>query len=205
MPKLFAIYIGGSVEGSNIELHDMRFAVGEMIEDTYTALRSSWWGTPKSLHLDCWMDLAQVDGYDVTISDQPSTAPEKLWFINIGGYDATQFTELHRFLFLVGTDEKTVLRRALDQARDFAQRHRDDLYDVDNVICLSELDQGGHHIHLTPALKAAPSPTITASIYRSAELLKRRAFPRRRLLRRAARAYRKVGSSAHDHNLCLSS
>jgi hypothetical protein len=26
--KLFAIYIGGEIEGANIELHDMRFVVG---------------------------------------------------------------------------------------------------------------------------------------------------------------------------------
>lgn len=158
MPKLFAIYIGGSIEGANLELHDMRFAIGETIEDTYPALRASWWGKPKSLHLDCWMELTQTDGYDIEISDMPAVNPEKLYFINVGGYDPAQFTELHRFLFLVGTDEATVLRRALDQARDFAQRHRDDMYEVDNVLCLNELELAGQYIHLTPAVKSAPAP-----------------------------------------------
>jgi hypothetical protein len=36
--NLFAIYIGGSHEKSLIELHDMRFEIGDRIEDTYDEL-----------------------------------------------------------------------------------------------------------------------------------------------------------------------
>ena len=42
--KLFVIYIGGTHEKSLIELHDMRFVVANTIEETYDALRQSWWG-----------------------------------------------------------------------------------------------------------------------------------------------------------------
>jgi Domain of Unknown Function (DUF1543) len=37
--KLFAIYVGGELEGANIELHDMRFIVAPSIADTYEELR----------------------------------------------------------------------------------------------------------------------------------------------------------------------
>lgn len=46
---LFVIYIGGSHSQSLIELHDMRFVIASTIEETYDALRQSWWGTPISL------------------------------------------------------------------------------------------------------------------------------------------------------------
>ena len=39
--KLYMIYIGGYIEGSLIELHDMRFVVASSIEETFPALRSS--------------------------------------------------------------------------------------------------------------------------------------------------------------------
>jgi hypothetical protein len=48
--KLFAFYVGGETETSNTELHNMRFAVGERMEDCYESLRRQWWGTPESLH-----------------------------------------------------------------------------------------------------------------------------------------------------------
>jgi hypothetical protein len=37
--KLFAIYVGGELEGANIELHDMRFVVAPSIGETYDELR----------------------------------------------------------------------------------------------------------------------------------------------------------------------
>ncbi|WP_348539988.1 DUF1543 domain-containing protein [Rhizobium sp. rho-13.1] len=52
--KLFMFYIGGDCGNSNIELHDVRFSIGETAEDCRDDLRNQWWGDPKSLHLDCW-------------------------------------------------------------------------------------------------------------------------------------------------------
>jgi hypothetical protein len=42
--KLFAFSVGGETETSNTELHDMRFAMGERMEDCYESLRRQWWG-----------------------------------------------------------------------------------------------------------------------------------------------------------------
>src|SRR6202000_32331 len=67
--KLFMFYIGGNCGNSNIELHDVRFSIGESPEDCYDDLRRQWWGEPKSLHLDCWGIVEQADGYDVTLTD----------------------------------------------------------------------------------------------------------------------------------------
>jgi hypothetical protein len=49
--KLFMFYVGGNCGNSNIELHDVRFSMGNAPEDCYDDLRRQWWGDPTSLHL----------------------------------------------------------------------------------------------------------------------------------------------------------
>ncbi len=61
--KLFMFYVGGNCGNSNVELHDVRFSVGETPQDCYADLRRQWWGDAKSLHLDCWGEVEQADGY----------------------------------------------------------------------------------------------------------------------------------------------
>ncbi len=68
MNKLFAFYLGGSIEGCNIEMHDLKFCVGEKVEDCYSQLKSSWIGSPIKLHIDSYCVLEQVDGHDIIIS-----------------------------------------------------------------------------------------------------------------------------------------
>ena len=48
--KLFMFYIGGDCQNSNVELHDVRFSIGETPEDCRDDLRKQWWGDPNSLH-----------------------------------------------------------------------------------------------------------------------------------------------------------
>lgn len=50
--KLFYFYIGGRTAHSLVELHDVRFACGQKLEDCFDQLRQSWWGVPDSLHLE---------------------------------------------------------------------------------------------------------------------------------------------------------
>ena len=69
--KLFAIYIGGEHPGANIEVHDMRFVVAPAIEATYPTLLAQWWGREGSLHVDCWSDISQADGYEVSLHPEP--------------------------------------------------------------------------------------------------------------------------------------
>ncbi len=99
--KLFAIYIGGEMAGANIELHDMRFVAAPTITDTYDALRRQWWGTPGSLHIDCWAEIDHADGYDIVLKTEPFEGPERLYYVNLGGYVPGEFLERHRNLFIV--------------------------------------------------------------------------------------------------------
>jgi len=111
---LFMIYIGGKHEQSLVELHDIRFVVAPSIEETYDALRKSWWGVPTSLHLDAWGIVNYVDGYNIHISrDQQLENANKLFFVNLGGCDNKQFMELHKNIVVIANDEFEAKQKAV--------------------------------------------------------------------------------------------
>lgn len=157
--NLFVIYIGGSHAQSLIELHDMRFVIADTIEDTYPALRKSWWGTPTSLHLDAWGILKYADGYDISISNQPEkNSIQQLYFINLGGYDHNQFTELHKNVFVVAENEAQAKQKALQQVKNWQSPHRDNLHQVENIVNVSVLfaNQQNHYLHLQETFNEKP-------------------------------------------------
>ena len=147
--KLHAIYVGGDMKGANIELHDMRFIIAETIEQTYDALRDQWWGTPESLHIDCWAELSQVDGYDITLSYEPYHGAEKLFYVNLGGYDLNEFTELHKNMFVVAQSESKAKISALKTVRHWQSFHRDNLYQAEKAFLINDATwTQGLNIHL---------------------------------------------------------
>jgi hypothetical protein len=148
--RLFAVYLGGRAPKCNTELHDVVFAVGTSIEDTYERLMDKWFGDPLRMHIDSWLELHQVDGYRVLLRQEPSKGNEKLFFINLGSYRPGEFTELHANAFLVGRDEQEVKQRAQrDLLRGTDSVHTDDLFDVDDCLNVAEVD--GQHVHLEAA------------------------------------------------------
>lgn len=155
--KLFAIYIGGSTTTSLIELHDMRFVIAPAIEDTYDELKRDWWGTPESLHIDCWGELKSADGYNITLREHPQEGfDQKLYFVNLGGYDPTEFSELHKNVFVVAPTESKAKVKALKTILDWQSHHEDYTYDVEQAVNLSALAAAKSlYIHL----EATDTPT----------------------------------------------
>jgi hypothetical protein len=150
--KLFAVYVGGEAPGANIELHDMRFIVAPSIEQTYDALHRQWWGTPGKLHIDCWAEIDHADGYDVSLRPEPAEGAKKLFYVNLGGYDRNQFSELHRNVFVVAESLAEAKARALATISGWMEPHRDDIYEADQAFALdSQIEEARLHIHLTPA------------------------------------------------------
>lgn len=145
--KLFAVYLGGRAPKCNTELHDVVFAVGETIEDTYEQLMRKWFGTPQGLHLDSWIELRVVDGHRVTLSSTEPSSAKRLFFINLGGYIPGQFTEAHANTFVVAESEREVKARAkMELLKNLQTVHTDDLYDVDDCLEISEVE--GYHLVL---------------------------------------------------------
>ena len=134
-PELFLVVLGGRLPGVHIELHDVRFVAGRTIEDTLPELRRQWFGSRRGLHLDSWMAVRFVDGYRVELRPEPFAGPERLWFVNMGGYDPRQLAELHAFGLFVATSPQAAKaaarRRFLPEAQ---QRHKDDLCGVEDAL-----------------------------------------------------------------------
>ena len=66
--KLFSVFLGGRADKCNTELHDVVFTLGEKIEDTYLDLLEKWFGLPDRLHIDSWVELNIVEGYQIYLS-----------------------------------------------------------------------------------------------------------------------------------------
>ena len=152
--KLFAIYIGGEHPGANIEVHDMRFVVAA---DHRSDLRRLCWpsggASPGSLHVDCWAEIAQADGYEVILRPEPFEGPERLYYVNLGGYDGVNFAEQHRNVFVVADSLPAAKARAIQRAADWTDAHRDEMYEAEQAFALDAAAEAQRlHIHLTPSL-----------------------------------------------------
>lgn len=150
--KLFAIYVGGEHPGANIEVHDIRFVAAETVEAAYPALLAQWWGKPGSLHVDCWSQIDRADGYEVSLRPEPFEGPERLYYVNLGGYDGVAFAEQHRNVFVVAEDLRSAKARAIKRADGWRDAHRDDMYEAEQAFALDTAAQAQRlHIHLTPS------------------------------------------------------
>lgn len=144
---LYAICLGGRAPRARVELHDVAFAVGRDLEDCHEQLLDAWFGQPDGLHIDAWARLDAVDGHRVELHRRPADEGPRLYFVNIGGYVPGEFIERHAYAFFAGRDRSEIKRRAKAEllvGKDSV--HRDDLFDVDDVIAVDP--GGGWHIRL---------------------------------------------------------
>jgi len=152
-PKLYAVVLGGRAAKSNTELHDVVFAVGSTIEDCYFQLLDKWFGLPEKMHIDSYMELDVVDGYEISLQEKANLNKEKkLFFINLGAYKEGDFMEHHANTFLVGRLATEIKKRAKTKLLNgYDEVHKDDLYEVDDMIAIEEME--GYHVHLLPTQK----------------------------------------------------
>jgi len=106
--SLFIVVLGGRSLKSNIEIHDVRWVIGESIEDTFPELRGQWLGKINGLHIDSYKCIKFIDGYEIVITksnkdnlNHPQIEDLKLWFVNLGGYNPKKMYEEHEFNLIV--------------------------------------------------------------------------------------------------------
>lgn len=99
--KIFMIGMGGSVEGANIEVHDMQFIKASSLEDTFDEVIKRWYGT--SLHIDSYQELKYINGYEVDLNKKSS---KKLFMIVYGGYNPLIVDEVHRYDFVLAENKE---------------------------------------------------------------------------------------------------
>jgi hypothetical protein len=82
---------------------------------------------------------------------EPVHASEKLFFVNLGGYDPAEFTELHRNVLIVAPDEKTAKAKAKTQINHWQKPHRDRLFEIEKALDVSAQMRGYcYHLVLQP-------------------------------------------------------
>ena len=145
---LFVVMLGGKHPRAKIEVHDVVFAIADSLEATYPQLRQGWFGNPAGLHIDAWMRVDGVDGWKVELSPlAPLPGSPRLYFINLGGYEANTFGEAHHYLLVVAQDKNQAKSRAKQHMLKYWQQaHTDALLDVDDCLPIDQVS--GRYIHL---------------------------------------------------------
>lgn len=158
-PALYVVCLGGSAPGSNVELHDVVFAVGVDLESTHQQLLDQWFGNADGLHVDAWARVEQVAGHRVRLSPRPADNGVRLYFVNMGGYAPGELWERHAYALYAARSPAEVKARARKELLVGRESvHRDDLYDIDDIL---EIRPGrGWHLQLE-ADPEAGEPTVT--------------------------------------------
>ncbi|QQD20424.1 DUF1543 domain-containing protein [Oceanospirillaceae bacterium ASx5O] len=144
---LYMVMLGGHHPRAKIEVHDIVFACGDTLPHTYPALIRNWFGDPKRVHIDAWMQIDGVDDYAVRLRPEPPAAGPRLYFVNLGGYLKQVFGEDHRYLLLVADDMQSAKQQAKARAGElWLKPHRDNLAEVDDCLQLDQIE--GLFVHL---------------------------------------------------------
>lgn len=152
MPSLFIVMLGGRHARANTEVHDVVLAVGNDLQDVYPQLRNAWFAEQKGLHIDAW---AQINGvefegkkYQIHFTfAQPNPSEQKLWLINLGGYDVREFGELHRYVLVVAQNKIIAKQRGKQYfAQKWQKQHIDHVMDIDDCIAIDQIH--GRYIQL---------------------------------------------------------
>jgi len=145
--QLFVVLLGGYNPGDMIESHNLFIGVGNDLKSLQAQMKNSW---PGATHVDGYMILKHVDGYDIQINEgiPADTGYPMLVIANIGFYKEGKFAEFHNLIPFVLTGENDSILEKLKQDPDFSagqvltestRSHLDDKhvitsYDVDDVI-----------------------------------------------------------------------
>jgi hypothetical protein len=156
--KLIAFYLGGRAPKCNIELHDVIFLVGKDSDELVPQIKEKWFGSVKTLHVDSWYAVENVDGYDVElVAGEKKPSDLKLYFVNLGAYEKGGFGERHYMKFIVAESvpaAKALAKKSLSP--ELVEPHTDDLYDVDDCVELEKV--GNYSIQLKPGKKTNAEP-----------------------------------------------
>tara|TARA_B100000965_G_scaffold393363_1_gene404108 strand:+ start:862 stop:1419 length:558 start_codon:yes stop_codon:yes gene_type:complete len=152
--SLFIVVLGGRSVKSNIEMHDVRWVLGETIEDTFPELRKQWLGNKHGLHIDSYKRIQYVDGYKIAVSKSIKDSLMKtgieqkfLWFINLGGYDPKKMYEEHEFTLVVAKKAIEAKKKAkMNWQSRLKNKHNDDysgiqtFEQVDDLHCIKKIN-----------------------------------------------------------------
>ncbi len=155
--NLYLVVLGGRIRGGHVEVHDVRWVVGQTIEETIPQLRSEWIGSAKGLHIDSYKLIRFINGYQikvVTTDEVARNQVNKLWFINLGGYKIGEMLEQHHLELVVAPSIQAAKKRALSRwPESMKQIHKDDhaaIIHIQGYSVLLELDTKSRNDGMEP-------------------------------------------------------
>ena len=136
--KLYMLLLGCKPPGRFTEQHDVFFGIARSLNELVPAIIAAWPEAPK-IHIDAWREVTKVEGYAISIvpKEDWQTHPEKLFFLNLGGYKPQVFEEFHYKMLAVAADKGVAITQAKATAFykhtgfEGATSHIDDKYGVD--------------------------------------------------------------------------
>jgi hypothetical protein len=161
--KLFMVLIGATPAGRHTEQHDVFFGIAENLPGLVDDMKSFWPEAAEVMHIDAWREVTTVDGYRVNVTQKTAgavTEGPKLFFINLGGYQANKFEEQHYYIITAKENRSLAFR---DQQNHIpgCTSHIDDKYgiDVDELYeiadILSAQQKEKYTIQLSPGVDLA--------------------------------------------------
>jgi len=147
--KLFLLLIGSKAPGRNVEQHDFFFGIARELKELVPAIKAFWPEAGNTLHIDAWREVTKVDGYKIAIGlrNEKMGSQNKLFFINLGGYQAHKLEEQHYTILTVQTNRALAISEAkkttffTTNTLEGATSHIDDKYgiDVDDVYQVEDI------------------------------------------------------------------
>ena len=163
--KLYMLLLGSKAPKRNVEQHDYFFGIARSLKELVPEIKAFWPEAGNSIHVDGWREVNSVDGHAVKVllkNDEIPASPKKLFFINLGGYQADKLEEQHYIVLTVQDDRALAIKDAKKtvffktNSVKGANSHIDEKYgiDVDDIYrieeILSPVYKDSYHIELTP-------------------------------------------------------
>lgn len=164
--KLYLLLLGSKAPQRNVEQHDYFFGIARSLKDLVPEIKTFWPEAGDSIHIDAWREVNTVDGYKIkpVLKNEKLTPSEKkLFFINLGGYQANKLEEQHYTVLIVHHDRALAIKESKrsvffkTNSVKGAHSHIDEKYgiDVDDAYCIEDILMPAHkekyHLIITPA------------------------------------------------------
>jgi len=104
------VLLGCTPKGRLTEQHDIFFGTGNSVAGLKSDIYA-FWPDGGPLHVDSWREVTQVGAYSIRIVPKAEAVetPEKLFFLNLGGYRRGEFEEYHfKMLVVAATMGKAI-------------------------------------------------------------------------------------------------
>jgi hypothetical protein len=154
------ILLGCKPRGRHTEQHDVFFGIAGSLMELVPQIKR-FWTDSGILHIDAWREVNVVGNFRVEIQQksEPGIAGnqirEKLFFVNLGGYQADKFEEQH-YMLLMAKENRALAIKEAKQTLFFKTNHLkgasthiddkygidvDDIYEIEDVLSPDQKEQ----------------------------------------------------------------